>query len=98
MQRDIRPTWLIRLAEELGGSGAMQGQPRNTSLRRSVSTAYYALFHRIALGTARTVVPSATAEEVSGLARYITHKAIKHVAAHYGEVGDAGLEPTTSTV
>ncbi|MBI2706402.1 MAG: hypothetical protein HYX32_14110 [Actinobacteria bacterium] len=31
MQREIRPAWLVRLAEELGGVGAGQGQPRNTS-------------------------------------------------------------------
>lgn len=82
MQRDIRPTWLIRLAEELGGLGAGRGQPRNTDLRRSVSTAYYALFHRVTLGTAQTVLPNGTADEIYELARHITHKSIKQVAAY----------------
>lgn len=80
MQRDIRPSWLIRLAEELAGLGAGQGQPRNTNLRRAVSTAYYALFHRISLATARSVLPNGTDAEVYGIARHIKHEAIRQCA------------------
>lgn len=40
MKREIKPLWLIRLARELGGVEASRGQPRNTDLRRAVSTAY----------------------------------------------------------
>jgi len=82
MQRDIRPVWLIRLAEELGGVGATQGQPRNTDLRRSVSTGYYAVFHCLALATAGAALPNATLEEVFGLARHVSHSSIKQVAAY----------------
>jgi len=82
MQRDIRPAWLIRLAEELGGVGAGPGQPRNTNLRRSVSTAYYALFHRLTLATARCGLPNAADGEIYGLARHISHAAIKQVCSY----------------
>lgn len=80
MQRDIRPSWLIRLAEELAGLNAGQGQPRNTNLRRAVSTAYYALFHRISLAAARSLLPNGADAEVYGLARDIKHAAVKQCA------------------
>jgi hypothetical protein len=82
MQREIKPAWLIRLAEELGGVGAGRGAPRNTDLRRSVSTAYYALFHRLALATARAALPNAAPAEVYGLARHISHASVKQVCSY----------------
>lgn len=82
MQRDIRPDRLIRLAEELGGVGAGRGQPRNTNLRRSVSTAYYALFHRLTIATARAALPDAPTEEIYGFARHVSHASIKQVCAY----------------
>lgn len=82
MQRDIRPEWLLRLADELGGRGAGCGQPRTTNLRRAVSTAYYALFHCLALSTARSALPDASQEEVFGVARYVSHAAIKQVSSY----------------
>lgn len=82
MQRDIRPDWLIRLAEELGGVGAGQGQPRNTNLRRSVSTAYYALFHSLALAASRAALPNASPTEIYGVVRHVGHGSIKDVAKY----------------
>lgn len=79
MQRPIRPRWLIRLALELSGRG--RGQPRNTNLRRATSTAYYALFHEIALSTASHALPGSTAAELQRATRHMTHTSIKTVAA-----------------
>lgn len=81
MRRPIRPRWLLRLARELGGEGAGQGQPRNTDLRRSASTSYYAVFHAISLAVAQEALPNASDAERNGYARYVTHAAIKQVCA-----------------
>lgn len=82
MRRDIRPEWLLRLAKELGGEVAGQGQPRNTNLRRAVSTAYYAVFHGISLATARSALPNAQSDEIFGVARHVSHTSIRQVAAY----------------
>jgi hypothetical protein len=79
MRRPIRPDWLLRLAGELAGEGAGQGQPRNTNLRRATSSAYYALFHAIALAVAAEALPNAPPAELHGYARYVNHAAIKQV-------------------
>jgi len=81
MRRAIRPSWLLRLARELAGEGAGQGQPRNTNLRRAVSTSYYALFHAVALGVAAEALPGAPTTEHYAYARYVNHTAIKQVCA-----------------
>ena len=96
MQRDIRPAWLLRLAEELGGIDAGAGQPRNTNLRRAVSTAYYALFHAIALNAARAALPGGDDNEVFGLTRYITHASINQVSKYLA--GATAPEHLTSVV
>lgn len=79
MQRPIRPRWLLRLARELAGSG--RGQPRNTNLRRATSTAYYALFHHLALATAAHALPGSSSEEIRRAARHVSHVSINQVAA-----------------
>jgi len=76
MQRAIRPEWLLRLANQLLGQGP--GQPRNADLRRAVSTAYYALFHRITVDTAQHL-PGGTDEEPRRAARYVTHTSVHQV-------------------
>lgn len=79
MRRPIKSKWLIRLASELAGEGAGQGQPRNTNLRRAASTAYYALFHAIGTAVAAEALPSGSDAEKSGYGRYVNHAAIKQV-------------------
>jgi hypothetical protein len=46
-------------------------------LRRSVSTAYYALFHCISLEGSRSLLPSGTAEQQMWLARAFGHREVK---------------------
>lgn len=81
MKRPIRPTWLLRLAHELVPEQAGQGQPRNTDLRRAISTAYYALFHAITRAAAQHALPGAPESEQNAFTRHVGHKAIKDVCA-----------------
>lgn len=61
----------------IGGGRGGRGQPRNTNLRRATSSAYYALFHAVALAVAGEALPNSTDEERYGYARYVNHSAIK---------------------
>lgn len=97
MRRPIKPKWLLRLARELAGVDAGQGQPRNTNLRRAASTAYYSLFHAIALATAGEALPGASSPEQFGYARYVTHTAVRQVCAWIsGDPPPQHLAPTVS--
>jgi hypothetical protein len=77
MQRSIRPAWLLRQADEFGYRYAGRGQPRNADLRRSVSSAYYALFHGVTLAASRHLLPGGTVDERQRLARSFTHKNVR---------------------
>ena len=54
----VNPHDLIRLARQLasGDLGSGRGRPRQAELRRAVSTAYYALFHALALSAADLLI------------------------------------------
>ena len=56
----MNPYDLIRLARQLasGAVGSGVGRPRQVELRRAMSTAYYAMFHALALCCANMVVGS----------------------------------------
>ena len=85
--RLIRPDHLLDLADHLALSnptGPGPGRPVTEWLRRSVSTSYYALFHEIALSSARRARGEVDEEEVYGLARSIEHDAIKKVSEWVG--------------
>lgn len=79
MQRPIDPRRLLVLANELAGAGAGPGQPRNVNLRRASSTAYYAVFHAVALAVSEILLPGAPADDRWGVARYVSHTSIKRV-------------------
>ena len=81
MQRPIRPDWLLRQANELGGRGGGQGQPRNADLRRAVSAAYYALFHEIVGRVADHLLPQHAAEDRWEVGRRVSHACIRNVCA-----------------
>lgn len=57
----MNPQDLLRIAEGLaqGAIGGSRGRPRQAELRRAISTAYYALFHTLALCGANTLVGAA---------------------------------------
>ena len=56
----MNPSDLVRIARDLAGVGqsAQRGRPRQTDLCRAVSTAYYALFHRLARCCADSIAGS----------------------------------------
>ncbi len=54
----MNPHDLIRLARQLasGELGSGRGRPRQSELRRAVSSAYYAIFHALALAAADLLI------------------------------------------
>lgn len=77
------PIWasaLLKTADQLAGRGAGRGRPSLSDLRRSTSTAYYALFHQITRHGALASVPTATENEIAYLARWFTHTGIKQAS------------------
>jgi len=80
MRRAIRPAWLVRLARELALGNQTAGQPRNADLRRATSTAYYAVFHRVAIDTSRNVLGNASWDESYSIARHVTHASVRQVS------------------
>lgn len=76
MTRPIYGSRLILTAEKLAGVGAGQGRPALGDLRRSTSTAYYALFHQIVRHGAFEFLPEADETRAAEIARWFTHKGI----------------------
>lgn len=72
--RFIEPAELLDLADHLAGRGAGPGKPRTVYLRRSISTAYYAIFHRLTQHTAQRLLgDSAWTVEHAAVARWVAH-------------------------
>lgn len=79
MRRRIEPAELLRLAGELAYEGQGAGRPRTVNLRRAVSSAYYALFHAMTLAVAAHLLPRGSPDERHGIARQVTHAAVRQV-------------------
>lgn len=77
--RDIYPNELLRLASELLGPPG-RGRPRTVRLRRAVSTAYYALFHRLSRDIAWAVLGSYGNSAAHDLVRWISHQDLLDLA------------------
>lgn len=75
---DIYPRRLLREAEAALPVG--RGKPRSHLLRRSVSTAYYGLFHRICRDVAIEAVGSAESSAGHALVRWLTHGDLRELA------------------
>ena len=73
----IDPLKLIEAARDLADHQSGQGRPRPVHLRRAVSTAYYALFHRISRDAAEQLLPGGSKLDQLKLARTFGHKALK---------------------
>ena len=72
----MNPKDLLRIAGHLA-SGAVsggRGRPRQADLRRAVSTAYYALFHALALSCANMLAGSSR----RGVSWQQTYRALEH--------------------
>jgi uncharacterized protein (UPF0332 family) len=77
--RQIKPDQLLHATRSLIEHHEAQGRPKQAYLRRSVSTAYYALFHYLCWETACHLLPDGDAAERLGLVRSIDHSAFKRV-------------------
>lgn len=102
----IRPIWasaMLRTAEKLAGVGAAPGRPALCDLRRATSTASYALFHQVTRHVVFAQVADADEDEVSTLARWLTHSGVRSAAesvliAHASTSGRAPKKAEVSRV
>ena len=74
----MNPENLIKTAREL--TPARKGKPRSANLRRAVSTAYYAMFHCLAVSCADTLIGGLHAGRGSD-AWILTYRALNHRSA-----------------
>jgi hypothetical protein len=91
----MNPQHLLDLAEQIARGGT--GRPRQSDLRRAVSTAYYALFHLLTQSGAALVHSSAVLRPI--LARHYEHREMKNASKSVaaGQV-PTPLQQVTATV
>ena len=58
-------------------------KPKQANLRRSVSTAYYALFHRLTASAVAIIGPNLQESAALQLQRWFDHREMKHVAGMF---------------
>lgn len=75
----IRPRALLQQARELAEHQTGAGRPRPEWLRRAVSTAYYAVFHDVALRVSRHLLPQGSQADRRRLCRSIGHRELREV-------------------
>jgi hypothetical protein len=80
----LQPELLLRHARQLAERSTDTESPRSVHARRAVSAAYYALFHRVCMGVASTVVPRESDRARWELCRTFDHKAVETVARWVG--------------
>ncbi|WP_143087197.1 hypothetical protein [Geodermatophilus ruber] len=72
--RPIQPLELIELADELAGRNSGAGKPKTIRLRRSISSAYYAVFHELSFrATSRLLGSTGWGSTEAAVTRWITH-------------------------
>lgn len=76
-QRDIYPVELLQLARDLLPK---RGRPPIVKQRRAVSTAYYALFHRITRDAAFELLGEFESPDAHHVVRWIGHSALRELA------------------
>jgi uncharacterized protein (UPF0332 family) len=77
--RQIKPEKLLEAARYLIDHQPAQGRPRQSYLRRAVSTAYYALFHYLCFATACHLLPNGSLEQRLRIVRSIDHASLRRV-------------------
>jgi uncharacterized protein (UPF0332 family) len=77
----IDPLKLTEAGRAFANQSGSKGRPRPIWLRRSVSSAYYALFHRLCRDAAAHLLPKGTPQEQLQLARAFGHRDMKAVCA-----------------
>lgn len=97
--RFIESEDLLDLADRLGGRGDGPGKPRTINLRRSISTAYYAVFHKLTQHTAwRLLGETGWTTQHSAVARWITHTDLAALADAANSRGNKALIGTLAPV
>lgn len=76
----LRPTWMLRHAEQLARRSGDTSLPRTVHARRSVSAAYYAVFHRLCINVAWTAVPTGSDNVRYALCRVFEHGPVETIA------------------
>jgi len=94
VSQEIRPTWLLRQAEELAKKDRGPVRLRSTDLRRSVSASYNALFHSLVGTAARQLLACGTSDERHAWERSFDHGALLH--ARRWIVSPRALRATTA--
>lgn len=77
MTSPILASGMLRTAHALAGLSASRGRPALSDLRRSTSTAYYALFHQLTRHAALNAFPTSTEVEIANVTRWFTHTGIR---------------------
>ena len=88
----LRPKWLLRHAEQLARRTGTTAVPRSVHARRSVSAAYYAVFHRVCVNAAWTAAPLGEDAVRWELCRVFQHREVETVARWVN--GQANPGPT----
>jgi hypothetical protein len=78
------PTELLNVAEHL--SVRERRRPRQSSLRRSVSTSYYALFHLLTAEASALVGPNLTKVALHKMQRWFDHGEMKRVCGMFSTI------------
>lgn len=84
------PDDLLEQARDLARHEEGRGRPRQSSLRRSVSTAYYATFHLLASDAAGQCAPGDPAGLRERVQRAIQHETMKKAANSFGSSNPPG--------
>lgn len=75
----LRPSWLVRHAEQLVSRVSGTDLPRTAHPRRAVSAAYYAAFHRVVLEVAYSAAPQAGRDAWFPMCRGFLHDGVGKV-------------------
>lgn len=91
--RPIQPNELLDLADELAGRGSGAGKPRTIRLRRSISTAYYAVFHELSFRAVTRLLDSPDwGPTEASVARWVTHTDLEVLARAATGSGNEALK------
>jgi uncharacterized protein (UPF0332 family) len=97
-QRPIQPHELIELAQDLAGISAGRGKPRTIYLRRAISTAYYAVFHKVTQHSVQHLLGDSWGSKHAAVARWITHTDLEKLAKAANGQGNAALSSALAPV
>ncbi|MGF1647537.1 MAG: hypothetical protein ACFCVF_11555 [Kineosporiaceae bacterium] len=97
--RFIQSNELLSLADHLAGRDAGRGKPRTAYLRRSISTAYYAIFHLLTQhAVQRLLGDDGWTQKHAAVARWVAHTDLATLADATNGRGSRALVEAMSPV